>query len=201
MDHGAAGRQGADRGHAGPDQVGPGGARGLSRRGARHEPARGRRPELLLRRFAHPVRRVAAGGAQRGGGAARPQRRGQEHHAQEPDGRGDAAQRQGRVRRQERRRPEEPRDRPRRHAAGPRGSPHLRQPQRRGEPGAGRPERAQALADRAHLGDVPAAEGAPRQPRHRPVGRRAADAGDRPRADPRPASWSCSTSRSRAWRR
>src|ERR1700757_2623988 len=35
MDHRAAGRQGADRGHAGPDQVGSGGARGLSRRSAR----------------------------------------------------------------------------------------------------------------------------------------------------------------------
>ena len=31
----------------------------------------------------------------------------------------------------------------------------------------------------AHLRDVPAAEGAAHQPRHRPVGRRAADAGDR----------------------
>ena len=39
----------------------------------------------------HPVRRVAARRAQRGGGAARPQRRRQEHDAEEPDGRGDAA--------------------------------------------------------------------------------------------------------------
>ena len=31
--------------------------------------------------------------AQRGGGAARPQRRRQEHDAEEPDGRGDAARR------------------------------------------------------------------------------------------------------------
>src|ERR1043165_3240536 len=35
MDHRAAGGQGVDRGHAGPDQDRSGGARGLSRRGAR----------------------------------------------------------------------------------------------------------------------------------------------------------------------
>jgi hypothetical protein len=52
----------------------------------------------------HPVRRVAARGAQRGRGAARPQRRRQEHDAEEPDGRGDAALRLDRVRRAEDRR-------------------------------------------------------------------------------------------------
>ena len=41
------------------------------------------------------------------------------------------------------------------------------------------------MAARAHLRDVPAAEGAPRQPRHRSVRRRAADAGDRARAGAR----------------
>ena len=35
--------------------------------------------------------------AQRGGGAARPQRRRQEHDAEKPDGRGDAALRLGRL--------------------------------------------------------------------------------------------------------
>ena len=39
------------------------------------------------------------------------------------------------------------------------------------------------------------------QPRHRPVRRRAADAGDRARADPRSRRSSCSTSRSRGSRR
>ena len=53
------------------------------------------------------------GRAQRGGGAARPQRRGQEHDLEEPDGRGDAALRQGDVRRQGRGGPEEPRRSPR----------------------------------------------------------------------------------------
>ena len=85
----------------------------------------------------------------------------------------------------ERRRQEEPCHRPGRHAAGPRGAAHLRQPERRGEPRARRPHRAQPLAARSRLRDVPAAQGAARQPRHRPVGRRAADAGDRPGPDPR----------------
>ena len=41
------------------------------------------------------------------------------------------------------------------------------------------------MAARAHLRDVPAAQGAARQPRHRSVRRRTADAGDRPRAGAR----------------
>ena len=89
------------------------------------------------------------------------------------------------ARRRRPRRPEEPRHRAGRHAARARGAAHLRQPQRRGEPDPRRPDRAEALAARPHLRDVPAPEGAARQPRHRPVGRRAADAGDRPRAGPR----------------
>ncbi len=49
------------------------------------------RPEQLLRRLAHPVRRRAAGRGERGRRAARPQRRRQEHDAEEPDGRRPAA--------------------------------------------------------------------------------------------------------------
>ena len=67
-----------------PDEIkgNAAGAGSLSGRSAReHEPARGRGPEQLLRRFAHPVRRRPARRAQRGRGAARPQRRGQEHDA------------------------------------------------------------------------------------------------------------------------
>ena len=48
-----------------------------------------------------------------------------------------------------------------------------------------RPDRAEPLAARARLRDVPAAQGAARQPRHRSVRRRAADAGDRARAGAR----------------
>ena len=81
---------------------------------------------------------------------------------EEPDGRGPAAHRFGRVRRRRRRRPQEPRHRPGRHAAGPRGAAHLRQPERRGEPHPRRPHRAQPLAARTRLRDVPAAQGAAR---------------------------------------
>ena len=186
--HRAAGRPRAGRRHAGRDQ----GQRARCRKpisaactGCSNEPARGQGPEQLLRGFPHPVRRLAARRAQRGGGAARPQRRRQEHDPEKPDGRGDAARRLDRVRRRRDRRQEEPRHRAGRHAARPRGSPHLRQPQRRGEPRPRRTDGAEALAARPHLRDVPAAQGAARQPRHRPVRRRAADAGDRARAHPR----------------
>ena len=89
--HRAAGRPGAGRGNAGGNQ----GQRRRCRKPisaactecSPHEPARGQRPEQLLRGFPHPVRRRAARRAQRSGGAARPQRRRQEHDAEEPDGR------------------------------------------------------------------------------------------------------------------
>ena len=64
---------------------------------AANEPARGQRAEQLLRRQPHPLRRLVARRAQRSGGAARPQRRRQEHDAEKPDGRGDAAHRLGRC--------------------------------------------------------------------------------------------------------
>ena len=48
------------------------------------------------------------------------------------------------------------------------------------------PHRARPLAAGAHLRDLPAPGRAAPQPRHRSLGRRAADAGHRPRADPRP---------------
>ena len=53
---------------------------------AADEPARGQRAQSLLRRQPHPVRHLAARGTERGGGAAWPQRRRQEHHAEKPDG-------------------------------------------------------------------------------------------------------------------
>ena len=109
----------------------------------RDEPARSQGAEQLLRGFAHPVRRLAARGTQRGGGAARPQRRRQEHDLEKPDGRGDAARRLGDARRRRDRRQEEPRHRASRHAARARRAPHLRQPRRRGEPGPRRADGAE----------------------------------------------------------
>ena len=136
--HRAAGRPRAGRRHAGRDQGQRAGAGGLPRRRARgnrcNEPARGQWAEQLLRGFPHPLRRLAARGAQRGRGAARTQWRRQEHDPEEPDGRGDAAHRLGEARRGRARRQEEPRHRASRHAAGARRPPHLRQPQRRGKP-------------------------------------------------------------------
>ena len=46
------------------------------------------RHQQLLRRQPHPLRCLAARRAQRSGGAARPQRRRQEHDAEKPDGPG-----------------------------------------------------------------------------------------------------------------
>src|SRR5581483_1342941 len=150
-----------------------------------HEPARSQRTAQLLRGFAHSLRRLAARGAQRSRGAARPQRRRQEHDLEEPDGRGDAARRLGEARRRRDRRQKEPRDRARRHAARARRAPHLRQLERRGKPAPRRAHGAAEMAARARLRDVPEAQAAARQPRHRPLGRRAADACDRPRPYPR----------------
>src|SRR5262245_33364593 len=84
-----------------------------------NEFARSQWVEFVLRGFPYPVRRVAACGAQRGGGAARPQWRRQEHHAEKPDGRRHAALRLSDVRWRRYRRKEKPHDRPSRHAAGP----------------------------------------------------------------------------------
>ena len=82
--HRAARRRVARRGHAGRDPAQRPGAGSLSRRAwRRHERAsRSRAHQQLLRRQPHPVRRVAAGREERSGGAARPQRRRQEHDAE-----------------------------------------------------------------------------------------------------------------------
>ena len=164
--HRAAGGPRAGRGHAGRDQAQRRGAGSLSRRRARrrctHEPARSRAGSTATTAIRTSCSTCRCGSRERGRGAARPQRRRQEHDAEEPDGRGDAAHRLGQARRRRDRRQEEPRHRARRHAAGARGAAHLRQPRRRGEPGARRAHRAEALAARAHLRDVPAPEGAAR---------------------------------------
>src|SRR6185312_17336758 len=69
-----------------------------------NELARSQRTELVLRRLPHPVRRRPQGRKERGGGAARPQWRRQEHHAEKPDGRGEAARRFDHARRRTTRR-------------------------------------------------------------------------------------------------
>ena len=73
----------------------------------------------------------------------------------------------------------------RRHRLGAAGAQHLQIADGRGEPHRGRA--ARALGPRQDLRAVSAPEGAPPQSRQSVVRRRAADAGDRPRARPQPA--------------
>ena len=87
----------------------------------------------------------------------------------------------GRVRRPRDDRPLLRPHRPPRHGDLPRGARDLRQPQRAREPAAAAARRAGGRADaRAHLRAVPQSRRAARQRRRQAVGRRAADAGDRP---------------------
>ena len=186
--HRAAGRPRAGRGDARGDQDQCQGAGGLSRRRSR----RGGMSLLEVKGLnsyygdSHILFDVSLRVEKHEAVAlARPERRRQEHDAQEPDGHRRAAQRQHQARRRRTRRPEGPQHRASRHAACARGSAHLRQPQRRGEHHPRGADRQEQMAARAHLRNVPPAQGAPREPRHRPFRRRAADAGDRARAGAR----------------
>ena len=126
-------------------------------------------------------------------GAARRQRRGQEHHAEvdlEPALRRARRRDQGddRVQGPPRRQAHDQRARAHGRVPGDGGAPLLPAPDGRGKP-AHRRVHAQGLARRARRGArarlplFPAAQAAPREPVGLHVGRRAADDRDRPRAD------------------
>ncbi len=70
--------------------------------------------------------------------------------------------------------------RPARHRVVPGGARHLREPQRRGEPAAAADGARRRPVHRRDLRAVSQPEGAPREPGHQAVRRRAADARDRP---------------------
>ena len=160
------------------------------------------RPARLVRRVAHPARRRPDGEPRRGGHAARPQRRRPHHHAEGHHGPGRPAHRldhdQRHARRSACRRTASPTSAsataPRSAASSPacpaRRTCCCRRRWRSGGMSAGR-----------DLRDVPQPEGAPRQPGHAAVRRRAADAGGGAHPAHRRASCCCWTRSPKAWRR
>ena len=172
-------------------------ARGAAETDHGPRPARGqacadadhRTPQPVLRRQPHPARRLARGARSGLHGAAGPQRRRQDHAAEDDHGPGRCAQRRIAIRRSGHSAPAAVSARARRHrlrAAGPR---DLQPADGRGEPDDGsRPAvgRRRTRCARAHLRTVPGAEADAEASRRRPVGRAAAAACDRARAGGRP---------------
>ena len=115
------------------------GAGGLSRQGGGMIALQRRGAAHLLRQEPYPARRLARGAAGRDRRAARPQRRGQDDDAAQPDGPDAAARGQGAAVRRRRDRLSALPDRRSRRRLRAGGPPHLRQSDGRGEPaGAGR---------------------------------------------------------------
>ncbi|PRD36780.1 UNVERIFIED_CONTAM: livG [Trichonephila clavipes] len=112
-----------------------------------------------------------------------PQRRGQDHAAEMPDGHTAAERRRNRLRWPVHPPAVDRNARARRHRLCAAGARHLPHADRGGEParGAGRAARPAASGARAHLSALPGAQGNARPARRRPVRRAAATAGHRPR--------------------
>ena len=118
---------------------------------------------------------------------ARAQRRRQDHAGQLDRRLHAAAPRQDRVQGRGHHPHLVVRDRAQRHGSGAAGPPRVSDPERRGEPAGRRAQpRPPRLESRARLRAVSAPAGAAQPARQDAVGRRAADAGDRPRADDQP---------------
>ena len=142
----------------------------------------GQGPAGLVRRIPHPSRHQFQCECRRGGHAARPQRRRQDHHAEIGDGdhrqahRLDPVQRSGnhaRILRQ---------DRANGHRVLPGGARDFRKPRRARKSAAAADRAPRRPVARSDLRTVSEPEGTAQQPGHETFGRRAADAGDR--ADP-----------------
>ena len=130
-----------------------------------------------------------------------PQRRGQDDDAEVGHGHRREAHRLGDLRRQADRRPAVRRDRAPGARLLPGGARHLLEPQRRGEPAAAADGAAGRHEPRRDLPALPQPAGAPAQPGHQAVGRRAADAGDRPHPAHRRQPAAARRADRRAWRR
>ena len=118
---------------------------------------------------------------------ARPQRRRQDHAGEFDRRLQSAAPRQDRVQRRRHHAEGLVRDRAQRHGPGAAGPPRISDARRRGEPAGRRAQpRPPWLESRPRLQAVSAPARAPQSARQDAVRRRAADAGDRPRADDQP---------------
>src|SRR5262245_462181 len=151
----------------------------VERHGRRRSP-RGAGPPRVVWRVARALRRGLRGANGRGRDPPGPERRWQDHHAQVDHGHGAAAPGIHSLRGARAGHPALQPYRPARHRHLPRGTRHLREPERgRESPAAPHRPRRRAWR-RVDLRALPASQGAPAQPGHQAVGRRAADARHRP---------------------
>ena len=149
-------------------------------RGCRRAAPRRARAQCLVRRIARAARRHVRCPGRRSRDAPRPQRRRQDDDAEVDHGHRAAARRLHRLRRAGDRPARVEPHRAARHRLLSRGARDLLEPRRRGESAAAaRGARGRAFG-RPDLRAVPEPEGAPEEPGDEAVGRRAADAGDRP---------------------
>src|SRR5678816_2758492 len=140
----------------------------------------GSRPAGVVWRVAHPARRRVRRRPGRSCHAARPQRGGQDDDAEIDHGRRAAPRRLGDLRAAGNRATAVEPDRTPRHRLVSRGAWHLLEPERRGEPDAAAESSRGRSVGRADLQAVSEPARTPQEPGNETVGRRAADARDRP---------------------